>query len=247
MLTLSSNPHNPTGAITPTSTLREIAKIAAERDIIVFSDEIYRPVFHSIPPTAPEIPPAFLSFGYKNTAATSSLSKSYSLTGIRLGWIASHNPSIIALCVNARSYCLITASQVDEHIADFALEAARVQTIVERNTALAERNAEAVQSFVDSHSSICRWVRPVGGPIGFIQFTRLGKPVDDSALCTRLLDEKGVLLVPGNKCFGGGKDFPGYVRLGFGVETTALQAGLDALSEFIEEGYETLPLAEETE
>ncbi|KAF5863080.1 hypothetical protein ETB97_010650 [Aspergillus alliaceus] len=239
-----NNPQNPTGAIIPRSTLKEIIRIAETRSITVFSDEVYRPSFHSITPTDPSYPPSALSFGYNNTVVTSSLSKAYALAGIRIGWIASHSTPILDLCINVRSYALITASQVDEQIASLALSPACVHNLVKRNTALAKNNLDIVQSFIDEFSSTCQWVKPVAGPIGFIKFTRSGIPVDDVELCTKLLEKKGVLLVPGKKCFGDGENFSGYVRLGFGGDTAVLQAALDTLREFMRDDYEFLTLAE---
>ncbi|KAB8262388.1 pyridoxal phosphate-dependent transferase [Aspergillus pseudonomiae] len=239
-----NNPQNPTGAIIPKSSLEEIIRIAKNHSITVFSDEVYRPSFHSISPGDPDYPPSALSFGYENTVVTSSLSKAYALAGIRIGWIASHSKPILDLCINARSYALITASQVDEQIASFALSPSCVHNLVKRNTVLAKNNRDIVQSFIDEFSSSCQWVKPVAGPIGFIRFARSGHPVDDVAFCTRLLEKKGVLLVPGRKCFGDGKNFSGYVRLGFGGDPEVLKAALGALREFMLEDYESLPLAD---
>ncbi|KAE8161366.1 pyridoxal phosphate-dependent transferase [Aspergillus tamarii] len=239
-----NNPQNPTGAIIPRSSLEKIIQIAKSHSITVFSDEVYRPSFHSIAPEDPDYPPSALSFGYENTVVTSSLSKAYALAGIRIGWIASHSKSILDLCINARSYALITASQVDEQIASFALSPSCVHNLVKRNTMLAKNNLDIVQSFIEEFSLSCQWVKPVAGPIGFIRFTRSGHPVDDVEFCTKLLERKGVLLVPGRKCFGDGKNFSGYVRLGFGGDTEILNAALNALREFMHEDYELLPLAD---
>ncbi|RLL98068.1 hypothetical protein CFD26_104642 [Aspergillus turcosus] len=203
-----NTPQNPTGAIIAKSTLGKIVDLARRHSIIIFSDEIYRALFHSISPTDSEYPPSLLSFGYEKSVVTCSLSKTFSLAGIRVGWIASHSSSILDLCLNARSYMVITVSQIDERIAAMALEP----------------------------------VRPVAGPVGFVKFSRDGVPVDDVELCILLLEKKGVLLVPGQKCFG--KMFKGYVRLGFGQSTEALEAALEALAAFISEDYEVVPLAE---
>ncbi|BAE62350.1 unnamed protein product [Aspergillus oryzae RIB40] len=239
-----NNPQNPTGAIIPRSRLEEAIEIAKSHSITVFSDEVYRPSFHSIAPEDPDYPPSALSFGYENTVVTSSLSKAYALAGIRIGWIALHSKSILDLCINARSYALITASQVDEQIASLALSPSCVHNLIKRNTTLAKNNLHIVQRFIDEFSSSCQWVKPVAGPIGFIRFTRSGHPVDDVEFCTMLLEKKGVLLVPGRKCFGDGKNFSGYVRLGFGGDTEVLKAAFDALREFMLEDYESLPLAD---
>jgi aspartate/methionine/tyrosine aminotransferase len=243
VLVFFSNPQNPTGATIYKRTLEEIVKIAREHSITIFSDEVYRPLFHSISSTDPEYPPSILSLGYENTIATSSLSKAYSLAGLRVGWIASHNPKVTDLCVNARSYALITASQVDEYLASVVLSPSWVQGLIEKNCTLAKQNLNLVQSFIDENRSVCEWARPVGGPIGFIRFTRYGKPVDDLELCSRLLERKGILLVPGRKCFGDGVNFSGYVRLGFGGDTKEVKAGLQALQIFLQEDYANVPLS----
>jgi aspartate/methionine/tyrosine aminotransferase len=131
---------------------------------------------------------------------------------------------------------------VDEHLASLALSPPTVQHLLERNTTLSKRNVQVVQAFIDQHSSTCQWVQPAGAPIGFVKFVKDGRRIDDVELCTRLLERKSVLLVPGSKCFGDGKDFQGYVRLGFGEETGDLKAALDAVHEFLEEEYGDLPV-----
>ncbi|KAL3443016.1 pyridoxal phosphate-dependent transferase [Aspergillus insuetus] len=233
-----NNPVNPTGAALSRTTLEEIVKIARQYSIIIFSDEVYYPLFHSVSP----IPPSIISLGYDKVVATSSLSKAYSLAGLRVGWIASRNPSIIDLCVNSRSYALITLSQVDEHLANLALSPPTIQHLLDRNNTLSKRNLQVVQDFIDQHASTCQWVQPAAAPIGFVKFVRDGRPIDDVEFCTRLLERKSVLLVPGSKCFGDGKDFQGYVRLGFGEETEHLKAALHAVHEFLEEEYGDLRL-----
>ncbi|CAG7983628.1 unnamed protein product [Penicillium olsonii] len=236
-----NNPQNPTGAIISKQTLEQIVQTARKHSITVFSDEVYRPLFHTVSPVDPEYPPPILSMGYDNTIATSSLSKAYSLAGLRIGWIASHNPKVIDLCVNVRSYALITASQVDEHLASFVL-GPPVRQLIEGNQTLTKENLNIVQSFIDKNRSICEWARPEGGPIGFIRFVRSGRPVDDVILCTQLLEKKGLLLVPGRKCFGDGINFSGYVRLGFGGDTEDLIGGLGALQSFLDHDFREIPV-----
>ncbi|KAL5335609.1 pyridoxal phosphate-dependent transferase [Aspergillus crustosus] len=245
-LIILNNPTNPTGAAIPKSTLQEIVDIAREHSITILSDEIYYPLFHSIDPASPDqdIPPSILTFGYENTIATSALSKAYSLAGLRIGWIASLSPAIIEAALNVRSYALITASSVDEQIASYALDPVRVQGLLDRNFALARHNLKIVQAFIDKHSDILRWVSPVGGPVGFVQFTRDGRPVDDVELCIQLLEKKSVLLVPGRKCFAyrGNGDFAGFVRLGFGNQTADLLAALGALERLIQQDFGGVPV-----
>ncbi|KAL2809154.1 pyridoxal phosphate-dependent transferase [Aspergillus granulosus] len=237
-----NNPVNPTGAALSGKTLEEIIQIAKDHSIIILSDEVYYPLFHSTSP----MPPSMLSLGYEHVVVTSSLSKAYSLAGLRVGWIASRDSAITDLCVNSRSYALITLSQVDEHLASLALGAATVKHLMKRNTVLSRRNLQIVQDFIDQHASTCQWVQPAGAPIGFVRFVRDGKPVDDVEFCTRLLEKRSVLLVPGSKCFGDGKDFRGYVRLGFGEETGHLKEALDEVHAFLQDEYDDIPVFQDS-
>ncbi|RDW65653.1 putative aminotransferase [Aspergillus mulundensis] len=232
-----NNPVNPTGTAIPKSKLAAIVALATHHSITILCDEIYYPLFHSIPTTDPERPPSILSFGYKNVIVTSTLSKAYSLAGIRIGWLASHDPTILDLCINARAYALITVSQLDDQLAAFALSPPRLDTLIAKNITLVRRNLALVQELIDRHPSICQWTPPVATPIGFIKLTRSGRPVDDVDFCIRLLREKSVLLVPGSKCYGNGVEFKGYVRLGFGCQTEQLREALQALERFLEEEY----------
>ncbi|KAL0780325.1 hypothetical protein CaCOL14_004809 [Colletotrichum acutatum] len=235
-----NNPLNPLGTVLSEVALRKIIEIARKHSIIVFSDEIYRPIFYPSSSNKSGTPPSIISLGYENTIATSALSKSYSLAGIRIGWLASASQDIIDLCVNARAYCLIATSQLDEHVADFALDSKRAASIVQQNISQAERNKLIVQAFIDNHSDVCSWVAPIGAALGFMKFTRGGRLVDDLSLCKVLHEEEGVLLVPGT-CFG--KEYAGWVRIGLGMPSQRLKDGLEVVSRFISNGYSNIPLA----
>ena len=106
-----NNPNNPTGATIPKSVLQGLVEFAREKDIIILSDEVYRPLFHGISPVDQEFPPSIISMGYSKTIITGSMSKAYSLAGIRIGWIASRDRSIIEAIATARDYTTISVSQ----------------------------------------------------------------------------------------------------------------------------------------
>ena len=65
------------------------------------------------------------------------------------------------------------------------------------------------------------------------------KPVDAVEFCKRLLNKTGVLFLPGDKGFG--KDFAGYVRIGFVPETDVVKAGFEALDRFMKTDFEDVP------
>lgn len=240
-----NNPHNPSGAIVPKPTLDLLIEVAEEHDLIVMADEVYRPLFHSVSPGSSSFPPSLLSLGYAKTIATGSLSKAYSLAGIRVGWIASRSSEIIEACAQARDYTTISVSQLDDQIAAYALDNNCIHSLLSRNIQLAKRNLEILERFVESHRWACEWVKPVAGTTAFIKISHMGSPVNDVAFCQKLMEDTSVMLVPGSRCFGDGKDFKGFIRFGFCCETDVLEEGLEKMRSFMKKGFRTVPLADE--
>ena len=221
-------------------------EVAREKDIIVFSDEVYRPLFHSISPMDPEFPPSVLSMVYTKTIATGSLSKAYALAGIRIGWIASRSPQIIEACAQARDYTTISVSQIDDQVASFALDPDCVHNLLGRNIKLAKANLEILEKFIEQHRWACDWVKPLAGTTAFVRFSSQGQPVDDVAFCKSLLEKTGVMFCPGSRCFGDGVMFNGYVRIGYVCETQVLMEGLDELRGFMKKEYRTVSVIEDS-
>lgn len=280
-LLILNNPNNPTGSVIAASTLSEIAAIAAAHNIAILCDEVYRPLFHSLSPTDPDLPPSALNIninttpqtpqggsGYPNIIVTGSMSKAFSLAGIRVGWIASPSLPLINQFASSRHYTTISVSQLDDAVAAFALADHCVHALLGRNIALARTNLGLLEEFVREYRGRgwCEWVRPVAGTTAFVRFTRDGRAVDDAMFCRRLVEERGVLLVPGGLCFGdmynddkvelpdgdgardGGQrqreegEFAGYVRIGFVNSTDVVREGLDELRRFMREEFESVPL-----
>lgn len=228
-----NNPNNPTGATTPRSVLQELVDFAKEKDIIVLSDEVYRPLFHGISPTSDEYPPSLISLGYSKTIVTGSMSKAYSLAGIRVGWVASRDRQIIEQIASARDYTTIAVSQLDDQVATYALSNSVLHALLKRNINLAKTNVEVLEAFIDEHSEFCSWVKPTAGTTAFIRFESDGQAVDDVNFCIDLLEKTKVMFVPGSRCFG--KEFRGFVRIGFVCETEVLKQGLEQLSAYVKE------------
>lgn len=238
-----NNPQNPTGAIIPKPMLDWLIEIAEERNLIIMADEVYRPLFHSISPGSSDFPPSVLSLSYTKVIATGSLSKAYSLAGIRVGWIASRSSELIEACAQARDYTTISVSQLDDQIAAYALSQSCIHRLLGRNIKLAQQNLATLDKFVENFRWACEWVKPVAGTIAFIKFSKMGQEIDDVVFCEKLIEETGVMLCPGSRCFG--EEFKGYVRFGFCCETNVLDEGLEKLRGFMKKGYQALPVAQE--
>lgn len=237
-----NNPQNPTGQVIKKSILEKIVEIASEKKIIILCDEVYRPLFHGITPMDSEFPPTILSLAYENTIATGSLSKAYSLAGIRTGWIASRNRDIIEACAKCRDYTTISVGVLDQQIAAHALSPQGIHGLLARNVAVCKTNLELVEKFVNRHDEECSWTKPVAGTTAFIRFAREGKPINAVEFCKRLQDDTGVMLLPGD--FGFGDEFKGYVRFGYANKTETVREGLDILRRFMKKEFDDIPLAE---
>lgn len=229
-----NNPNNPTGKRVPGSTLASIIDIAQARDIILFSDEVYRPLFHDLFEEGSEIPPPVTSYGYKKTVFTGSMSKSYALAGIRVGWVASPDKDILLALAVARDHTTISVSQLDDQVAAYAMSNAIRPGLLKRNVELARTNLSLLAEFVERYPSVCSWIKPDAGTVAFVKFMKDGRPVDDESFCIEVLQKTKAFFVPGSRCFGRGEDFRGYVRIGYVGETAVLAEALKRLGEHVE-------------
>ncbi|KAF3805400.1 Aspartate aminotransferase [Colletotrichum gloeosporioides] len=209
-----NNPNNPTGATTPKPVLLDIIDFAKARGIIVMADEVYRPLFHSLPEGEP-VPPSILSLGYEKTVSTS---------------------TIIDAIKSARNYTTISVSQLDDRVAGYALSDAVRPNLLKRNIELARTNLALVEDFINKHSSSCFWeIKPTAGTTAMIGFKRNGKLVNDADFCLEILKATGVLVMPGSTCFGQGVEFEGQMRFGYVCRTDLLKEGLEKLGKYLEE------------
>lgn len=215
-------PHNPTGALLSRAELQEIVALAKEKNIHIFSDEMYR--FTELTttdclPSVCELTP--------NGVSLFGLSKSFSLPGLRVGWLVSHDLALIENIKSYKDYTTICGSAPSEILAIIALRAK--EAILARNHSIITHNLEVLDEFFEDHNTIFTWHKPYGGTVGFPEM-RLDIPVDD--FCKQLLKQKGVLLVPAS-VIGCQRN---HFRVGFGRR--GMPEALEKLPEFLDEtGY----------
>lgn len=207
--------------------LQAIVDFAKPRNIIIFCDEVFSPLFFD------EVPPSILEMGYSNVISTRSCSKGMSLPGIRIGWIASPNKEIIQQAADSRDYTTIAVSQLDDCVAAFALSDSIRPKIIKRSVEICKSNIDLLEQFIAKHTSICSWVKPNGGATAFVKVSRHGQPVDDVAFCKGVLEKTQLLLIPGGYSFGTeGEDFRGYIRIGFVYRPEEFASALARLEEY---------------
>jgi len=119
---------------------------------------------------------------------------------------------------------MICAGVFDDYVAAYVLK--NKEKVLERNRKLVETNLEIVRKWIEKEPKVSL-VFPKHVSTSFI---KIETPMEIEEFCIKLLKEKGVLLVPGNRF-----DMEGYARLGYCAKTEVLERGLKALSEFLQE------------
>jgi len=201
-----NTPHNPTGLLMPAAVFQQVLALAASRNIILFSDEVYRELEHD--PTT-RLPAACEV--HEHAVSLGSMSKTYGLPGLRLGWLATRDPEIIQRCLEFKYYTTICSSAPSEFLTALALRHREI--LVQSNLQIVLRNLRLLDAFIQQRQHLFEWVKPNAGPIGFAHF----KPqLDVFAFCENVVRDSGVLLLPGTVY-----DQPRHVRFGFGRKNMA--------------------------
>ena len=196
-----NTPHNPTGLLMPANIFKALLEMAANRGIIVFSDEVYREMEHD---TKLRLPAACDL--YEHAVSLGSMSKTYGLPGLRLGWLATRDANVIQRCREFKYYTTICSSAPSEFLTALALR--HREALVQRNLQIVLRNLGLLSAFIERRANFFQWVKPNGSPIGFVRF----KPERDvAAFCEQVVRDSGVLLLP---CAV--YDQPRHFRVGFG-------------------------------
>lgn len=211
-----NNANNPTGAVMDRDFLLELVDIAQSVGAYILSDEVYKTFDDSLDV------PAICDL-YDKGISVNSLSKTYSLPGVRIGWVAASR-ELCEVFRDYRDYTLICAGVFDDMVATLALQ--HHHAILERNKQLVVTNLKILEDWVEEEPLVSL-ISAAVTPTSFIQF-HLDQDIED--FCLSLLKEKGVLLVPGNRF-----DLPGHARLGYCCQTEVLQKGLYLLSDFLKQ------------
>ncbi len=209
-------PHNPTGYLMDRVTFEAVVRLAEERGIIVFSDEVYRGL--ELEPS--DRLPAACDLG-EHAVSLGVLSKTYGLPGLRIGWVASRNRAVLEAMAQFKDYTTICNAAPSEFLACVALR--QREHLVRRNLAIIRENLSHLDSFMERHRDRFRWTPPRAGSVTFPALTS----VSSERFCREVLERTGVLLLPATEFEFG----DGHVRIGLGRK--GLAAGLDRLDAYL--------------
>jgi len=200
-------PHNPTGLVISPDDLNAIIEFADRRGIYLFSDEVYR---HLERPSIEPLPQ--VADVYERGLSLNVMSKSYGLPGLRIGWIATRDTALLSRMERHKHYLSICNSSPSEHLACIALKAA--ERILTRNREIIVGNLKRLEEFFAEFAHRFEWSVPEGGCIAYPRY--LGNEGIDE-FCARLVEQSGVLLLPGSVYQSTSAETPAnHFRIGFG-------------------------------
>ncbi len=179
-------PNNPTGAVPDEGTWRELVRLCDGRGIRLFSDEVYRGLElgpRRPLPQAADLSPAAMSLGV--------LSKAYGLPGLRIGWIACRDRDLLGRLEHAKHYTTICSSAPSEVLGLIAVRAR--DHILGRNRRIVAENIPVFDAFFARFPGLFEWSPPQGGCVCYPRY--LGADGIE-AMCTGLVEQEGVLLLP---------------------------------------------------
>jgi aspartate aminotransferase len=184
-----NSPANPTGVITDVSTLRDLLELARQRDWIVISDEAYEDFVYD----GEHVPMATLEADVdpdeRRVFSAFTFSKSYAMTGCRVGYIVAPNDRFADLLMRVQEGSIIAPPTPSQIGALAALEAA---DLVRANVAAVRGSRDAVMDRLMAAGLI--EVPPAGGWYALLDITSSGYAAEEFA--ARLLEEHGVAVAP---------------------------------------------------
>jgi aspartate/methionine/tyrosine aminotransferase len=208
------NPHNPTGVEIPEEDLKRIAEAAEEHDAYVLVDEIFKDVMKEPPPSSISISDRMI--------VTASISKVFSMAGLRLGWIVA-NSELMETFESLREYTTVAVSSASEEMAKWAFE--RKDEILDRAWSYVNSNRPIVDEWLESNDL----VEYNAESKTHFCFPKLNG-IDDLEFGRTAAEKHNTIVGPG-RFFG----LPGHFRLGFGMNTEALQEGLANLTKALKD------------
>jgi len=207
-----NSPGNPTGAVQSEADMKEFARIAEEHDVLCVSDEVYE---HIVFDGEHHSPMEYTDSG--NVVVVSACSKTYSMTGWRLGWVVGSNERVERM-LRVHQYVQACASAPAQYAAEGAIDGP--QDVVDEMVATFEERRDLV---VDGLTDMGLEVPEPKG--AFYVMPKVPEGWVDEVL------DRGVVVVPG-EAFG--EHGEGYARISYATSTEELEEALDVMREATE-------------
>lgn len=211
-----NNPNNPTGAVIPDNMLYKIVEIAKKSNAYILCDEVYRGLNHNGNPFSDSIVDI-----YDKGISTSSMSKVFSLAGLRLGWIVAQK-NIMDIINHQREYNTISVGILDDFFASLAIE--NKDKIIKRNLEKIAIGKKILTNWAKAEPKV-HLIEPKGGTTAFVKYDSLLSSIE---LCAKLQKETGVMILPGETL-----ELDKYLRIGYGNNFEQLKKALENFSTWL--------------
>ena len=210
-----NNPNNPTGALMSKELLGSIVEIARGVGAYILCDEVYRHL------TQEDSWSESIADLYEKGISVSSMSKVFSLAGLRMGWIATHDETALCAFLSHRDYNLISCGMFDDAVASIALR--HSDAMLRRNQTIVRENLAILDAWVAAHEHFY-YTKPKAGTTALVYYDY---DVPSYDFCKRMYRETGAFVTPGD-CF----EQPHSMRIGYACDKQTLTEGLAALAAF---------------
>jgi aspartate/methionine/tyrosine aminotransferase len=218
-------PSNPTGAYPTREYLQKLQDFAKAHDLWIVSDEVYGSLYYGERPACA----AAFEGAKERTLVVNSLSKSYAMTGWRVGFLAAPAP-VIENALKAGQNSITCVAPFIQKAAAFALTDPAIQEVTANMRAAYRRRRELVLRLShELESDNMRVIPPQGAFYFFLDFRPL--KMTSVEICERILEEAGVGLVPGSAF---GEQGEGYVRMTIAASDEDVEAGFRKIVEWAE-------------
>ena len=219
-------PNNPTGAVMSAAEVEEIAAVLRETNVLVLSDEIYSELTYGLDR---HVSIASLPGMAERTIVVNGFSKSYAMTGWRLGYAVGPAP-LIKVMTKIHQSCIMSAPTTSQYAAITALRQCDDQIEMMRDEY--NRRRRYVVKSLNDMGLTCFEPRGAFYVFPSIQISGL----TSSEFCEQLLREKEVAIIPGS-AFGASGE--GYARISYAYSVDHLQTAMKRIREFLHEhGWE---------
>jgi len=212
-------PNNPTGAVLGRQRMAEIAQLAEERDLLVFSDEIYDRLVYGVRHTCFSSLPGMR----ERTVVLQGFSKAYAMTGFRVGY-ALGPADLLAAMRKVHQYLIMSAPTVGQRAALAAMTEA--EDAVQEMMARYDRRRQLIVNGLNEIGLTC--FEPQGAFYAFPSIAVTG--MDDETFAETLLQEERVAVVPGGAFGPSGK---GFVRCSYATAYTQIEEALERMARFM--------------
>jgi aspartate/methionine/tyrosine aminotransferase len=219
-LIILSSPANPTGAIDSEKELKKIAGLIENKNCYIISDEVYRRIWF-------ERPPVSIGNFSKKVITISSLSKTFAMTGWRLGWTLAH-PEITKQLTVMRQYVSTCASAISQEAGIHALEGhagQEAQAMIDEYRVRRDLMIRAIQTHPDLN-----FIKPEGTFYLLLDVhAKMAGFGNSLEMAKKLLGSVNVVTVPGS-AFGSNAE--GYLRLSFAASRENIEEGISRIGKF---------------